>query len=369
MAKLTAEQINDVIVAYHDAQDKDKWNNASRKYQRCPTYAEFSARRETGDAAPTFSWNVATGTYDNVEYDSLYGKDSLNRENVFEKATSRYSMQKTHYLVDRREPAMRSNSPSRMFNYIDGHRAVMYDNFIERNEEFLWKNPTNPNDGTAGDVEVFGIFHYLTLTNATSTFGFNGGEAAGYNATAGLVKDDNENLRNGNGTFNSIDELDDLLNDALDLSYFNPPYKGSAALGEITPNMDYRLWSTRKWYTAYSKYLYTMNDNIGRDAGKFRGELTKEGGVMHYRGVPWTWIPAISKVGGAVRDLNESVCGLDLSTWSMMDYDGMWMDLDESRPVDDAHNVYKTFMDTGYQLVCKNFRGNFRLGQATPSAA
>lgn len=368
---LTAEQIADCVLAYNaaNAEDKGKWRNRSRKYQRCPAYAEFSSRRKDGDPSPTFTWDIKTHQYSNREYDSLFGKDSLNRENVMSKATSRYAMDKNHYLIDRREPAMMSGDKNRIYNYIDVQKANMHDANIEEVEEDYWLNPTGPNDGTAGDIQLFGIPHYLTTTNATSTFGFNGGEATGYSLTAGLEKDAVAGLRNGNGTFNSIDELDDLMNDAMDLSYFDPPYKGSAALGEITPDMNYVLWSTRKWYKEYSKYLYTMNDDIGRDAGKFRGELSKMGGTMHYRGVPWSWIPSISKVGGRARDLNESVYGLDLSTWEVMVQGGMWEEPTELLRVDDSHNVFKSFIDTISQLVCLDYQANFRLTQATASEA
>ncbi len=369
MPLLTAEQIADCVLAYNAANvDKGKWRNRSRKYQRCPAYSEFTSRKKDGEASATFTWDIKTTQYSNREYDSLYGKDSLNRENVMSKATSRYSMQKTHYLLDRREPAMLSGQTSRIYDYIDVQKANMHDANIEDNEEDMWRATVGPNDGTAGDIQVFGIPHYITATGATSTFGFNGGEASGYDRTAGLEKDVNAGLKNGNGTFTSMDELDDLLNDAMDLSYFDPPYKGSAALGETTPDMSYVLWSTRKWYKEYSKYLYTMNDDIGRDAGKFRGELSKTGGTMHYRGVPWSWIPAISKVSGTVRDLSESVYGLDLSTWSFMTQGGIWEQPTELLRVDDAHNVYKQFLDTISQLVCEDFQANFRLTQATASA-
>jgi len=368
---MTPGQISDVVNAYNDSQadKKGQWRNRSRKYQRCPAYAEFEARKNNADPSPNLTWDVKTSQYSNREYDSLYGKDSLNRENVMSKATTKFSMQKTHYLLDRREPAMMSGDANRIYNYIDVQRANMYDAYIEDNEEDLWKNPTGPNDGTAGDIQIFGIPHYITATNATSSFGFNGGEALGYDLTAGLHKDAVAGLRNGNGIFTDIESLDDLLNDALDLSYFDPPYKGSSALGEITPDMNYVLWSTRKWFTQYTKYLNTLNDNHGRDAGKFRGELTKTGGVVHYRGVPWHWIPATSKVGGPVRDLSESIYGLDLSTWELKTQGGIWMEMTDMLRVDDAHNVFKVFMDTICQLVCTDFAANFVLTQATASPA
>jgi hypothetical protein len=370
MPVMTAEQIADCVLAYNAANlKKGKWVNRSRKYQRCPAYAEFSARRESGEASPTFTWDVKTSQYSNREYDSLYGKDSLNRENVMGKATSRYAMQKTHYLLDRREPAMLSGDENRIYNYIDVQKANMKDAYIEDNEEDLWRATVGPNDGTAGDIQVFGIPHVLTTTNATSTFGFNGGEASGYSLTFGLEKDANENLRNGNGLFSSWDELEVMLNDAMDLSYFEPPYKGSAALGEITPEMDYVLWSTRKWWTQYQLALNGSNDDLGKDLGKYRGNLSKVGGVMQYRGVPWSWIPAISKVGGAVRLLTEDVFGLDLSTWKTLYQGDMWEIPTELTAVDDAHNVFKQFEDTISQTVCTDFQANFRLSQATASAA
>lgn len=367
---LTPEQIGDIVKSYNAAQaeQKGKWRNRSRKYQRCPAYAEFEARKTDGDPSPTLTWDVKVDQYSNREYDSYYGKDSLNREDVMAKATTRFSMQKTHYLLDRREPAMLSGSATRIYNHIDVQRANMYDAYIEDNEEDYWKNPTAPNDGTAGDVQIFGIPHYITSSGATSTFGHNGGNATGYSLTAGLDKSVAE-LKNGNATFTDMETLDDVLNDALDLSYFDPPYKGSAALGEITPDMNYVLWSTRKWFTNYTKYLNTLNDNHGRDAGKFRGELTKTGGVVHYRGVPWHWIPAISKVTSPVRDLNESVYGLDLSTWEIKTQGGIWMEMTDMLRIDDAHNVFKVCMDTICQLICKDFAANFVLTQATPSAS
>jgi hypothetical protein len=366
---LTTQDILDIGNAYledHDGPDA-KLHDASRLYRKHIGTSELWARKKTGAPADSFTWNIKTGSADNTQLDGLFSKDNLNRTDLTSKATGRYSMQKTHFLYDRREPAFMSGSKTQIYDYLKTQEWDMYDGFFEQNEEYVWTVPTAPNTGTTGDIAPYGIPSQI-VQDTTQAFGFNGGDHSTYSDTFGLVKDNNVKLRNGTATYSSADQMEEVLNDALDLCSFEPPYKGSSALGEDVPDMNYGLYSSRKPYKDYQTLLYASNDNIGADMGKYRNRATGGAGPQQYRGVPWYEVPALSLVGGAVRDLNEPIYGLDWSTWEIRTYGGMFMQKDEVIKLNDSHNTFVCWMDTGYQMICKSFRNNFVLRATTASA-
>lgn len=364
----STQDIADIGNAFlEDYRPDGKWYDAQRSYRQHIGTSELFSRRVMGAAADTFTWPLKTSAADNTVVDGFFSKDTLNRVDLSSKASGRYSLQKSHYMWDKREPAFMNKNRLEIFNYLKMQESDCYDGFFEANENFIWTLPTAPNDGSAGDILPYAIPYFL-VQSTTAAFDFNGGEATGYSLTVGLEKDANSSLRNGTFTYSSIDDMEDKLNDALDLTNFKAPYKGSAALGEDVPEMNYGIYSSRKPYKDYQTLLYASNDNIGPDYGKFRNRITGGVGPQMYRGVPWTEVPALTLVGGTARDLNEPIYGIDWSTWEVRTYGDLFMKKDEVRTLDESHNTFVAWMDTGYQICCKSFRNNF-VGRATTASS
>jgi hypothetical protein len=164
----------------------------------------------------------------------------------------------------------------------------------------------------------------------------------------------------------SSEDFGRKLSESVDKCHFSPPRPS----GETVPSRSsYGLYSGYKAYADYQDLLYNMNDNIGSDAGKFRGGPPSNSiGQQLFRGIPWEWVPALTEVGGTARDLNEPVYGLNWDTFQVKSYDDWFMKRHAPIKLDDAHNTVVQWMDTAYQYYCTNRRANFVGRAATASA-
>ncbi len=364
----TTQDILDIAQAYYADPDRNKLYDASRPYQNYTLCNFFFGQKKSKPASDSFTWNILTGELNNAQASGLYAKDTLNRNDVMTKATGRWHQQKTHVMFDKFEPAMQSKSEMQIYDYMDAQHLAMYNDFYKFNEDLLGTLPAASNDGSSGEILPYGLPFHLAKNTTTAAFGHNGSNASGYSTTCGLDKSTNSNLKHGTGMYAGGYDLEDKLNDATDLCDFQSPYEGAAALGEQVLTSDFSLISTRAPFKTYQDLLYSMNDNIGPDAGKFRSRAGSDGkGTVYYKGIPWSWCSSLSKAGGVARDLREPVYGLKKSTWEVYTQNGIFLQRDETRAVDDAHTVFKTFFDTFYQLICKSYRDNFVLCASTAS--
>lgn len=364
-----ASDIQDVVNTYLEDPLRGVIFDASRPYQNYQLCNFFFPKKKNHAASPSFTWVLLTGDLENTQASAIFSKDTTNRVDVTAKMTGYWHFQNTHFLVSKLEPAMQSMSKDQIYNYLNAQELAMQNDFYKKNEDWLGTLAPGPNDGTAGEILPYGLpFHLAKST--TAAFGFNGGDDATYATTCGLAKDDNAGLKHGTGTYSSDFDMEDKLNDATDLCDFQSPYEGAGALGEKQLVADYKLISTRAPFKSYQELLYSMNDNIGADAGKFRSRAGSDGGGMvYYKGIPWCWSAAMSKVAGVSRDTLEPIYGLKQSTWEMRCQNGLFMKKDELRALDNSHTTFKQFFDTSYQLVCHSYRDNFVLAASVASSS
>ena len=364
---VTASSISDVVNFYLENYMANTWADAARPYQYYTTASElFTKRRKKGTVSEKCTFNLKVRNADNTVPDSFFKADSLNRVDLGIKGEVKWHLQKTHFLVDAREPAMNSGSEHQILDYLKMQESDMYDGFFEKNEEYFWTLPAAPNNGTTGDPLPYGLPYWLP-SSATPEFGFNSPIPSGYSDVGNVDQATYPKWKSGTFAWNSIsnDDFCRKLSEAMDKCHFKPP----KPMGESVPSLDYCLYSTYKPYQQYQDLLFSINDDIGSDAGKFRGgSPSNDPGTQSFRGVPWKWVPATTEVGGTARDLNETIYGVDWSTFEVKTYGDWFMKRSKPITLDDAHNSVVQWMDTGYQIYCRSLRSNFAGRQVTASS-
>jgi len=359
MATVTASQVGDITNFYLENFMQDKWADAVRPYQQYITATElFTKRRERDDASERVSFNLKVNEADNTVADSFFKEDTINRVDLGIKGEVKWHFQKTHFSVDNREPAMLSGSKTRILRYLDMMKSDMYDGFFKKNENWLWSLPAAPNDGTAGDPLPLGIPYWI-VQSATAAFGFNGQHPTNYSDVGNVSSITYDQWRNGTFTYASMSNADfcKKLSEALDKCDFDAPYPMA---GEEVPSRNYGLYSTYKPFQDYQDLLYASNDDIGEDMGRYRGGRPQVGiGKQTFRGVPWCWVPALDKSTSPAYDSNNPVYGINWDTFSLRTYGDIFMRRAKAINLHNAHNTVVEWMDTGYQLCCRNRRSNF----------
>lgn len=368
-AVVTSSSVEDIVTFYLENFMANTWADASRDYQHFVTASEmFTSRRKRAPISEKMTFNLKVNSADNTVADALFEPDSLNRIDLGIKGELKWSLQKTHILVDEREPAMNSGSETQILDYLKMQESDMYDGFFKRNEDWFWTLPTYPNDGSSGSPLPFGLPYWL-VQSSTAAFGFNGGAPSGYSSVGGVSPTTYPKWKNGTFTYTSVsnDDFCRKLSEAVDKCHFAPP----KPMGENVPSRSkYKLYSTYYVFQRYQDLLYSMNDNIGSDAGKYRGgSPSSQIGSQNFRGIPWEWVPALTEVGGTARDLNEPIYGVNWDTFEVKTYGDWFMKRGKPIRLDNAHNVLVTWMDTGLQYCCTNRRANFVGRAATASAS
>ena len=370
MPTVMPSDVGDITTFYLENYMAGSWADAVRPYQYYTTARElFTKRRQKDAPSERMTFNLKVKEAENTVADSFFKADSLNRIDLGVKGTVKWHFQKTHFMVDKREPAMLSGSETQILNYLKMQESDMYDGFFKYNEDKCWTLPTAPNDGTAGDPLPFGIPYWVvqyttsaafSLTNATYPTNYTGG-------VAGLLPATYPGWNNGTATYASMSNSDfcKKLSEALNKCRFLPPKPG---FGETVPTSNYALYSSYKPFQDYEDLLYASNDDIGTDMGKYRGgKPSNETGAHVFRGVRWEWVPALSEVGGDARDLREPVYGINWDTFQVKTYGDLFMDRSEPITLDSQHNTVVQWMDTGYQICCNSRRQNFVLSASSDS--
>ena len=366
---ITASDIGDIVALYLEDFSK-QWCDAVRPYQHYITADElFTKRREKGAASEKMTFNLKTGEADNTVADSYFNPDSLNRVDLATKGELKWHFQKTHFMVEKREPAMRSGSKTQILNYLKMQESDMYDGFFKQNEDWFWTLPTAPNDGTAGIPIPFGL-PYWVVQDSTAAYHINTTVPTDYSSgVANILGTAVPQWGNGAATYASMNDSDFVakLGECFDKSSFRAPRPG---MGENVPARNYQMFSSYKPYQDYSHHLYGSNENVGADAGKWRGGKPENNPGHHvFRGVTWEWVPALTDTTGDARDTNEPVYGLNWDTFKIKTYDDLFMDRASPIDLNGQHNTVVQWMDTGYQICCNSRRQNFVMRAATASAS
>lgn len=361
MASIQGIDIGDNVKFFHRNFIVKGLVDLTAQYRNYGVADDFRRIKKISKDNKSFHHPLMVDSYDNNQYDSFFNPDSLTRNSLGQEGTSYWSMQKTGWFADRREPGYpRGASASQIIDVFKMHRNNMWKKHYEFNERARWVNPTGPNDGSAGQVQVFGIPHFV-VTSATAAVGQNGAAPSGYTTVSGLSRTTYPQLKNWTATATDMGFTGGQrkLSDMMDLMQWVAPKQLD---GEEKATLDYEILSHRRPYTLYQdqKASFAGDADYSADPGKFRGQTATVGNGLMFRGVPWRWVDALSN--STTRDgttnpaynSSEPAYLLDHSTWIIYAAEGLFQNESEPIMASDNHNVFNMHMDTIYQRVCIN---------------
>lgn len=334
----------------------------SMKLQNLSVAKDLASPNYYDKGETSFTYNLQPLSYSNIQTDTLFKPDSYTTGNLGVKGSSYWAMQKSGMAFDVRMSGYGSKSPNALVDMVKMHYRNMWVDYLTKQEEYKWGLATGPNDGTAGDIVPNGIKNYV-VQSSTATVGQNGGNPSGYSSGMdGLNRTTYPQLKNWTATAASIDEMLQKMSEMFDKMMWVPPKPQG---GEKIPERRYMVASHYFWFQQYQNFLTNANDNLGSDAGKYRGPI--QDNVLKFRGVDWEWVPALTNstyrdttsTSNPVADAtNKPVYMLDESTWEIAAARNWFEVLHAPMVQDNPHNTVAIPFDTIYQRVCLNPSAN-----------
>jgi hypothetical protein len=360
MASIHGIDIRDNVLFYHRTFIRKGIVDVTSQYRNYSCYEELKNAEKISKDNKSFHFPLMVDGYDNNQYTSNFQPDSLGRTSLGAEGVSYWSDQKTGWFASRKEPGYpKGASAAQIVKVFDMHRNNMFKKFYQFNEKARWINPTGPNDGSGGQVAVFGIPHYV-VQSATAAVGQNGAAPSGYSTVSGLSRTTHPELKNWTATATdmSLTNGQQKLSDMIDLMQWQclPELPG-----EQKATHSYVIESHRTPYAMWQRqqYAFTGDSDIHADPAKLLGNNTVGNGLF-FRTIPWRWVDALTQsttrdgTSNPAYDDAQPVYLLDKSTWIVYAAEGIFMD--ESEPIRAAedHNRFDMHMDSMYQRVCIN---------------
>lgn len=361
--------ITDVANAYLASVDKQKYDDVVRDRQFSTFARDFvnnTIVEKKTQKAITYRVEFMSSGYSNTRAKFIDSPDAPNRGNVTSNGSQSMSFQDTHMIVNELEPSFTSGSDQEVINYLDLQLANMYDRWFEFNDNKLFVLPDAPNDGSDGSPPLYNAIPYYVVPGSGTAFAFGGQNPSGYSDVDSINRTTSANAghRNGSGKFTTVDQMDfcRLAAEAVQKCNFAPYFNVKKdRASERVPERRFKFYSDFTLWQEYQDIAYTSNDNTGTDQAKYRGG--KRGGNNVFLSEEWAWVPARLENGSEVATIGTRYFyGLDLSTWVMHQYGAWFM---RYRPnfirLEDSHNMLVSWMDSGFNLQCRNGRANFVL--------
>jgi hypothetical protein len=362
MASIHGIDIRDNVLFYHKKVIVPGVIDVTSQFRNTRWQSDISRLKKVSKDHTRFYHPLMVDAYDNNQYSSYFQPDSLTRAPLGAEGVSYWSIQKTGWFASRLEPGYpKGATAEQIVEVFDMHRTNMWKRHYEFNEKARWINPTYPNDGSTGQIQVNGIPHFVVIDSPTSTVAQSAGHPTGYSTVNGLSRTTYPELKNWQATATdmSISNGQKRLDDMIDLMQWVCP---KDLPGEEKPKLNYVIESHRTPYTLYrdQKYSFIGDADYSKDPAKIRNSDTSVGNGLLFRGIPWLWADALTQsttrdgTANPAYNSSQPVYLLDQSTWCIYAAEGLFQD--ESEPVmkSDDHNTYAMHMDTVYQRVCYN---------------
>jgi len=240
-------------------------------------------------------------------------------------------------------------NPQRLIDLIKMREDGADQDWIEGLEGNGWNFPS-----ASDTLTPFGLPYWIPK-NATE--GFNGGVPSGYTSTvAGISPTTYSRWNNYTGQYTDV-TLDDLISKArtmADKTNFKPMVRSVPDAGGDTPNRSYVTNLTVR--QKFADVADGRNDNLGPDVSKMDSEVT-------FRRSPLEYAPMLD------RDSTNPLYQLDWRHIKIYVQTGWWQKRTVLSPYPGQRNMTGVFMDSLYQIICRNRRtqGVLATGTTYPS--
>lgn len=318
-----ADELADVLQSTQPAFEKRKWQDLSHTNQHYVVTSRIFTGAKYGISGGTkLSWRVQTSMNSSFQDVGIGAVVDAAPRDMLDDAEVPWcsSVVSRSWLMDEIDF---NAGEAAIVDILSVNINAMYGDLTTGMEERLWSSPAS---STEKPRRAMGIpfWNQKGATNAAYSLG--GGNPAGFSAGAGGLSSTTV-TQWANGTFGyaQVSQTDLLpkLAEAMEKSYYQPP-RSYAQLED--PKPQFVLYTTYPVWEAFQSLQTVSNDNLGTDVGKYRN-------TVMYKGVPMSWVPALTNSGSAVRDTQHPIYGHDWSVFKLFFKTGWdWKQLPPETP-------------------------------------
>ena len=221
MADLQPADVQDLIKAVLTNQYKNEVINLMSNLQRHPSY-EFM-RRAKQTRGSSLTWTVAYRDNNSARTIGLFDRHNPDVIDLTAQATVPWRGLSCDMAHDVAEVQMMQGAPEQIFDLIKVRQDAAWSSYNKKVEQQIFNRPQDSSDTD----NAHGLLYYVTMENATTTFGQNGGEITGFaGGVGGLLSTTATPHKNWNYIFTNADydDLGDAMRDSTFLMDYETPY-------------------------------------------------------------------------------------------------------------------------------------------------
>ena len=352
------DELSDVIQSTQPLFMRRKWQDLSHTNQRYTVVSrQFQGAKYGVSSGTKLSWRVQTSmtnSYQHIGTGAILNAAPAEQLDDCEVPWSLSAVSRAWYI----DEVDHNSGPEAIVDILSVNINAMYGDLTTGEENSLWSAPAS---STEKPRKPMGIpFWIQKASSGTASYSLGGGDPSGFTSgAAGLTVATAPQWKNGNFGYADVSQNDLCvkLSEAMEKSYYEPP-RSYASLEDSKPQ--FVLYTTYPVWEAFQSLQTSSNDNLGTDIGRFRNTVT-------FKGVPMTWVPALTNSGSPVRDTQHPIYGMDWSVFKMFFFTGWdWKMMPPETP-DNQPTARKVYMIARRNYRCMSRRQLF-VGHTTTFA-
>jgi hypothetical protein len=258
-----------------------------------------SGRRTAGGmSGPDLRWVVQVDNDDNFQDSELYGVVETGTTDLTVQAKVEWTKQVTSLTYDIDEPEFQGEMEE-IVGILKIKTHAMWNNFYEKMEDRVWIAPTS---STQNPRKPYAIPFWIQKASAAAG-SFQGGNPSGFTSGAGNISSSTyPNWDNWAFGYVNVSMTDFVrkTREAIRKTKFKPVHN-FASLG--TGRHDWELCTTYPVIEEYRDLITGLNDNIGPDPAKYKGDVLQ--------GIPIMDVPALTESSSAAYDSSNPLYGIN----------------------------------------------------------
>lgn len=301
-----ADELADLLQSTIPKYERRKWQDLSHTNQRyVVTSRVFQGAKYGVDGGTKLSWRVQTSmnsSFTDVGVGAVVNASPTEQLDDCEVPWTASIVSRCWFI----DEVDHNTGPEAIVDMLSVNINAMYGEITTGEENRLWGSPTS---STQKPRVPYGIPFWIQKGSTSAAYSLGGGNASGFSTMAGLDSSTVTQWKNGTFGYDDVSQTDlcPKLAEAIEKSYYEPP-RSYAALEDSKPQ--FVLYTTYPVWEAMQNLQTASNDNLGTDIGKFRNTVA-------FKGIPMTWVPALSNSGSPVRDTQHPIYGMDWSVFKM----------------------------------------------------
>lgn len=327
--------------------------------------ARWFTRRKQTAGGHTLTFRVKHSNMGNYRGNvGLYDEDQPDRKDIFIEGSVTWTGLNVGIHFDSKEQAFRTPGKLVKENYIKEQINSAYQEFLEGVSLDIWSMPAS-----SSDRGILGFPYWIpkSASTAVQAFGQNAGQVYSSDTIGGISQATYPRWKNGTGVYAAngfaTEEGLDLLSEAMDKSNFRNMGRTLGSPDDRSVADKYEIFTTYSNNQALERYVRNQNDNVGADAGRYRGSQV-------YRGCRVMWLNELSEqyqADGSANpgyDADNPVYGINWDDVHCFNVMGTGIEVTGPRPAPNQRFVRRLDLDKFCQMVCTNRRNQFVLHEA-----